>query len=182
MASLLEADEAVNGIVNRPAPDALADSIYGSGANPAATNAQAQNASNWHSAIKGALPDLVKGAGLARKGGNAPLTNEADIAFRASEAAIQLRARTQQGFQAKADVVKGMNQGFLNDRGALRTALTAPSMGEQIMQIVGAIPGAADAIAKSFTAGNLGIGSVYGLTPFDLLAPSRLIYPVYTVN
>jgi hypothetical protein len=29
--------------------------------------------------------------------------------------------------------------------------------------------------------GNRPIGSTYGLTPFNLLAPSRLIYPVYTV-
>ena len=36
-------------------------------------------------------------------------------------------------------------------------------------------------VVRSFTAGNLGIGSVYGNTPFNLLAPSRLIYPVYTV-
>ena len=35
---------------------------------------------------------------------------------------------------------------------------------------------------KSFTAGNLGLnGAPYGLVPFDLLAPSRLIYPVYTL-
>jgi hypothetical protein len=38
------------------------------------------------------------------------------------------------------------------------------------------------ALNKSFTAGNLGLNGVpYGLVPFDLLAPSRLIYPVYTL-
>src|SRR6266704_6467239 len=38
------------------------------------------------------------------------------------------------------------------------------------------------ALGKSFTAGNLGLnGAPYGLVPFDLLAPSRLIYPVYTL-
>ena len=37
-------------------------------------------------------------------------------------------------------------------------------------------------VNKSFTAGNLGIGSISGLVPFNLLAPSRLIYPVYTVE
>jgi hypothetical protein len=37
-------------------------------------------------------------------------------------------------------------------------------------------------ISKSFTATNLGTAGVpYGLVPFDLLAPSRLIYPVYTL-
>ena len=35
---------------------------------------------------------------------------------------------------------------------------------------------------KAFSAGNLGNAGVpYGLVPFDLLAPSRLIYPVYTL-
>jgi hypothetical protein len=33
-------------------------------------------------------------------------------------------------------------------------------MGEQIAQIFQQIPGGAEALAKSFTAGNLGIGSV----------------------
>jgi hypothetical protein len=50
--------------------------------------------------------------------------------------------------------------------GALATAFSQPSMYE----ILGAIPGGADAL-KSFTAGNIGIGSIYGLTPFNLLAP-----------
>jgi hypothetical protein len=37
-------------------------------------------------------------------------------------------------------------------------------------------------LGKSFTAGNLAVsGQPYGLVPFDLLAPSRLIYPVYTL-
>ena len=37
-------------------------------------------------------------------------------------------------------------------------------------------------VRKNFTATNLGLaGTPYGLVPFDLLAPSRLIYPVYTL-
>jgi hypothetical protein len=128
-------------------------------------------------AIKAQLPNLVKGAGLARIGSNTPLTDQADITVRAHQAALDLRTATMQGYQNKASVVKGMNQGFLSQFGNLRTALTAPSIGEQVAQVVRNIPGA----EKSFTAGNLGIGSIYGLVPFDLLAPSRLIYPVYTL-
>ena len=38
-------------------------------------------------------------------------------------------------------------------------------------------------IRKNFTAQNLGTaGAPYGLVPFDLAAPSRLVYPVYTLN
>ena len=51
---------------------------------------------------------------------------------------------------------------------------------EQIQKMIGGMPGGAD-VAKSVTAGSLGIGAVSGLVPFDLVAPSRLIYPVYTV-
>ena len=37
-------------------------------------------------------------------------------------------------------------------------------------------------VRKAFTATNQGLAGVpYGLVPFDLLAPSRLIYPVYTL-
>ena len=53
---------------------------------------------------------------------------------------------------------------------ALRTALETPSIGEQISQVIGV---ANPDLVRSFTAGNLGIGSTYGLTPFNLLAPSR---------
>jgi hypothetical protein len=83
---------------------------------------------------------------------------------------MQLRAETSRGFTARSSVVKGFRPEFLNQFGALKTALTMPSLGEQIAQLVGGLPGGGDAL-KSFTAGNLGIGTVSGLVPFDLLAP-----------
>jgi hypothetical protein len=119
--------------------------------------------------IKGQMPELMKGAGFIPKGGNAPLSDEADIARRAHTATMDLREHTMRGFHKKSDVVKGMSPDFLNRYGNLRTALSAPSIGEQLQQIVSAI--ANPELTRSFTAGNLGIGSVYGLTPFDLLAP-----------
>lgn len=106
-------------------------------------------------AIKAQLPNLVKGAGLAAIGSNTPLTDQLDITTRAHQAAIDLRTATMQGIQNKSSVVKSMNQGFLNQFGALRTALTAPSIGEQISQLIKNIPGA----EKSFTAGNLGMAN-----------------------
>ena len=133
-------------------------------------------------AIKSAMPDLVKGAGFAPRGGNAPLTDPAKVTVLASQAALDLRNEVRRGYTAKSDVVKGMSGDFMGQFGALRTALMSPSIGEQIAQLFSNLPGGADALAKSFTAGNLGIGSVSGFVPFDLLAPSRLIYPVYTVN
>ena len=132
--------------------------------------------------IAGRMPDLVKGAGFVGPGGNKPLDNQTDIMNRASQAALDIRMETYKGFKSKSSVIGELNQGFLNDFGALSTALRQPSMMEQIADLVSGMPGGGEAVKqyaqKSWTAGNLGIGSVYGLTPFNLLAPSRLIYPV----
>ncbi len=114
-------------------------------------------------ALKAAMPDLVKGAGFAPKGGNQPLTDPRDITLRAAQAVVDLRDETRRGFTGHARqslLTKGAASGFLNQFGALRTALSTPSIGEQIAQIFSQLPGGAEALAKSFTAGNLGIGSV----------------------
>lgn len=148
------------------------------------TSTAAQQSSTGE-ALKAMMPELVKGAGFAHKGGNQPLSDTRDITLRASQAVIDIRNETARGWSGHARqalLTKGANSGFLNQFGALRTALSTPSLGEQIAQIFSQIPGGTEALAKSFTAGNLGIGSVSGFVPFDLLAPSRLIYPVYTVN
>jgi hypothetical protein len=109
--------------------------------------------------IKGRMPDLVKGAGLAPKGGNTVLTDQGDILTRASRATLALRGETAQGYRAKSHVVKSFKPDFLSQFGALRTALEEPSIGEQMAKALASIPGAGD-VAKSFTAGNLGIGSI----------------------
>ena len=129
--------------------------------------------------LRARMPQMVKGAGYVGNG-NTPLSDEVQIMTKAHQAALDLRTETYRGYQDKPGVVKGLNGDFLNQFGYLKTALSAPSLGEQLGQIFGGMPGGADAF-KSFTAGNIGVGSVYGLVPFDLLAPSRLIYPVYTV-
>lgn len=179
--TLLTAAPLKSGDTQAPPADPLVQSLYGDSAQPFTQADIARNPTRGD-AIKSVMPELVKGAGFARKGGNAPLTDQNDITLRAVQATTDLRNAVWQGYNRKADVVnKGFDQGFLNQFGALRTALSTPSIGEQIAQIFSAMPGGADAL-KSFTAGNLGIGSVYGFVPFDLLAPSRLIYPVYTLN
>lgn len=136
--------------------------------------------SNTGDMLKSRMPYMVKGAGYAAPGGNTPLTDETAILTKAHQATLDLRSSTYQGYSDRQSVRKGLNQGFLNQFGYLNAALSAPSIGEQVQQLVGGMPGGGDAL-KSFTAGNLGIGSIYGLVPFDLLAPSRLIYPMYTV-
>jgi hypothetical protein len=126
--------------------------------------------------IKARMPQLVKGAGYV--GGNEPLRNQSDIMARSHQATLDLRTTTRRGYTSKSAVVGGLNPRFLDDFGYLKAALTAPTMFEQMQRMFQALPGGAEAIKKSFTAGNLGIGSIYGLAPFDLRAPSRLIYPV----
>ena len=155
-----------------PPPDQVTKALYGESARPDLGTSQYSNTAE---ALVGKMSHLVKGAGFCGEGGNAPLTNQADIGRRAFEATIDLRTATRQGIYAKREVTKSFNPDFLGRFGAMRTALEAPSVQELLTL-------ATPDLARSFTAGNLGIGSSYGLVPFNLLAPSRLIYPIYTVN
>jgi hypothetical protein len=166
----------------------MADILTGENPAPAATSGQVAALSEVDSSrynrtgdmLKAKMPQLVKGAGYTGNG-NAPLEDSNQILMKAHQATLDLRTETWRGYHQKPDVIKGLNPDFLSQHGYLKTALNAPSVIEQVQQLVGGLPGGADAL-KSFTAGQLGgVSSVYGLVPFDLLAPSRLIYPVYTV-
>ena len=141
--------------------DALTSALYGRAAQPV-SQAEIASHSTTGDALKSLMPDLVKGAGFAHKGGNQPLSDPTDITLRASQAATDLRLAVREGFTNKSSVVKSFNGGFMSQFGALQTALNAPSMGEQLGQILGQMN---PDLTRSFTAGNLGIGSVSGLTP-----------------
>lgn len=151
MAALLEAENPGAG-ATAPPPDALSAALYGDAAQPLSPALLAQQGTTGK-ALMSAMPELVKGAGFAVKGGNQPLSSTADITLRAHQATVDLRAATWQGFNAKSHVVKSFNDGFLNQFGALRTALTAPSIGEQLSQVLGQLN---PDLTRSFTAGNLG--------------------------
>ena len=155
-----------------PPPDQVTKALYGDAARP---DLSTRGYSNTGEALVGKMTHLVKGAGFVGEGNNTPLTNQADIGRRAFEATVDLRAATREGIYSRSSVVKSFNPDFLGRFGALRTALETPS----IMEVLGV---ASPDLTRSFTAGNLGIGSSYGLVPFNLLAPSRLIYPIYTVG
>lgn len=132
----------------------------GTGKVAADTGYDAPNHSRTGDMIKSTMTELVKGAGYRTKGGNAPLSDMADITNRAAKATVDLRTQTWRGYHARSDVVsKGFNSEFLGRFGNLATALRTPSITEQISQLVNLIPGGAEAL-KSWTAGNLGIGSV----------------------
>ena len=139
--------------------------------------AEANRYSRTGDMLKARMTSMVKGAGYVGNG-NTPLSSETQIMTKAHQATLDLRTETYRGYADRASVVKGLNPTFLDQHGYLKTALSTPSINEQVAQALGAV---SPDLVRSFTAGNLGIGSIYGLVPFDLLAPSRLIYPVYTV-
>ena len=172
MAALLDmqVEDPREGVANlgTPGSDPLTRGLYGEAATP---NRYAAGA-NVGEAIKSRMPNLVKGAGLRGQGGNMPLTNYTDIMTRSAQASVDLRTETYKGFRAKSAVVSELNQGWLGQYGALKTALMQPSMAESMaMALSPYLKVAAPDLVRSFTAGNLGIGSIYGLTPFNLLAP-----------
>lgn len=159
-------------ILSMDAPAPTNGSAFGEAA------ADAPRYSRTGDMLKSRMSYMVKGAGYVGNG-NQALSDPGEIITKAHNATMALRTETNRGYTNKTDVVKNLSPSFLGQFGNLRTALSAPSVNESLQQIVTAI-GNPD-LTRSFTAGNLGIGTVSGLVPFDLLAPSRLIYPMYTV-
>jgi hypothetical protein len=156
MADILTADETLT-----PAP-------MGAGADVSqlqAANASMARRSGYEGFFSQKAKTLVKGAGHLTTG--IPLSDESDVSVKASQAILDVRTSTYKGVTAGEDVVRGISSDFWN---------ASPARGLKMMAQQGAD------LRKSFTAGNLGnTGVPYGLVPFDLLAPSRLIYPVYTL-
>lgn len=155
MAAMLGADEEVG------TPQ------MGSGGSPApAVNFRGRT---FEEAIVGKAAGLVKGVGHVTNDG-VPL-NDADhggqIFSRSHDAIMRMRTAMQMGVQKSEDVISGLSADLMQH----------PSFSSRAYQLKN------DAeIRKNFTAGNLGFtGTPYGLVPFDLVAPSRLIYPVYTL-
>ena len=114
--------------------------------------------------------NLVKGVGHVSNGG-IPLDDPphgTEIMTRSHDTIMKTRAATIDGAWNTDDVVGGIRDDFWNHprAGAMKFMASRDSM-----------------VRKNFTATNLGLaGTPYGLVPFDLLAPCRLIYPVYTLE
>lgn len=141
-------------------------------ANPGAiqaSNAALARRSTYEGMFTSKAKTLVKGVGHVTNGG-VPL-NDTDhagqILTKSHQAILDVRTATMQGAWETDSVVGGISNDFWQTRqaSAIKHMATRDS-----------------AIRKSFSATNLGLSGVpYGLVPFDLLAPSRLIYPVYTL-
>ena len=150
----------------------LATPQMGNGSPVGAVNAQMAQAArrtDYEALFTTKAKDLVKGVGHVTNNG-VPLTDgthAGEILTKATQAALDVRTSTMHGTRDADAVMGGLSTDFLQHRNF------AP-MAYQLKQSA--------QLNKSFTAGNLGLNGVpYGLVPFDLLAPSRLIYPVYTM-
>jgi hypothetical protein len=142
-----------------PQNDPVTTSLYGDALREMGANGAGRH-NTTGDMIKSRMPELVKGAGLAPKGGNMPLTNHTEIMTKAAQASFDIRAETWKGFGSKSSVVNSLNQGWLDGLGALKTGLLQVSPLEQMAAVLKNMPGGEEALNKSFTAGNLGIGSI----------------------
>lgn len=132
--------------------------------------------------IASQMPQLVKGVGFARPGGVAPIEDDATIFGMAAKATKALRTATQDGFHNPAKVTKGFS-GEFNARFGAFTSGTPLTAGLQSL-VADLNTQLSAALGKNFSIGTPGASGgsplASGFVPFDLVAPSRLIYPVYS--
>lgn len=123
---------------------------------------------NFEEAITSRAAELVKGVGHVTKG--RPLDDAADgaaIFTKSHDAILRTKAAVTQGTTTADTVLAAFSREFTQH--------------PQFAGTYAALKASAD-VQKNFTAQNLGAANApYGLVPFDLAAPSRLVYPVYTL-
>jgi hypothetical protein len=138
----------------------------GFGSANAATAAQVRKNTRYEELFTAKAKTLVKGVGHVTNGGVPlqDLSHGTEIMTRSRDAILTTKAATTLSTlspQSRDSVINGIRSEFWEHPRA----------------------DAMKFMAKNFTAQNLGAtGAPYGLVPFDLLAPSRLIYPVYTLG
>jgi len=124
---------------------------------------------NFQEAITKSAAKAVKGVGHVTAG--RPLDDAIDggqIFTKSHDLMLRTKAAVTQGATDSDSVLNGLDRDFIQHPG-FRERYAALKQ--------------SSAIQKNFTAQNLGTaGAPYGLVPFDLAAPSRLVYPVYTLN
>lgn len=135
--------------------------------------------STYEGTMTALTKSLVKGTGQVTDSGVSwsEGTNNSQIVSKSHQAILDSRATAAEGRWDSQNVASGINPELWKQ---------APPAFQGIGRMLandGEIRKSMDAsLGKSFTALNQGVsGQPYGLVPFDLLAPSRLIYPVYTL-
>lgn len=140
--------------------------------------------SSAKTAIADKMTTLVKGAGYAvtdkptafgQTGGNAPLTDPDKVFSRAMRAEKAWTGAIKQGINNPEAVYKSLSPQFSQQFGAFLSAnpqsMAMNSVVASLQQQV------SDALGKNIT---LTTPLSTGLVPYNLVAPSRLIYPVYS--
>ncbi|WAL67139.1 hypothetical protein ORV05_04945 [Amycolatopsis cynarae] len=119
-------------------------------------------------------PDLVKGAGYVT--GQKPLEDYTEIIDRLGSAQDSMARATYEGFHNGPEVKKSIAPEFQN---MLQAAFTGGPNGAApwMSQVTEAIQSLGADLGKNFT---LTSPLSTGFVPFNLLAPSRLIYPFYS--
>lgn len=152
-------------------------------ATPTTGQADGATESKWYNTandmLAGKLPELVKGAGFARPGGNKPLDDQSEILNRAFEANKAIRAAVTKSHTNPQSVAAGLNPAFTSQFGAFTAAMGAPGFGTNPMQ---QMADQVSTILSESLGKNVTLSSPLssGFVPYDLVNPSRLIYPVYS--
>jgi hypothetical protein len=121
------------------------------------------------------MPALVKGAGYCRPGGNRPLDDDDQVFRRSMRAETAFRAAIKKGIENPGQVIKSLSPEFAGQFGAF---MAASPQNQAMQQLVGQLnTQLSDALGKSIT---ITSPLSTGFVPFDLVAPSSLIYPVYS--
>jgi len=120
---------------------------------------------NFQEKITKAATDAVKGAGRFTKGRDLDDgVDGAEIFTKSHDAIMRTKAAMAHGVHDSDSVIGGWSSDFQRHEVFAPLAYRAKADAE---------------VRKNFTAQNLGSsGAPYGLVPFDLSAPSRLVYPV----
>jgi hypothetical protein len=160
---------------------------YGSAAAPALERAPANPA--WYAdadagryaapdaMLTDKMPSLVKGAGYSRPGGNRPLDDDDEIFRRSMRAETAFRKAIKAGIETPGEVLKSLSPEFAGQFGGF---MAASPQNQAMLALVGQLNSQlSDITGKSIT---LTSPLNSGFVPFDLVAPSSLIYPVYSPN
>jgi hypothetical protein len=135
--------------------------------------------SNYESTVTALTKSLVKGVGHVTNNG-VPLnegSHNSQIHSASHRAIMDVRAATAEGRWDSENVASRISPDVWK-----QAPQRYQGLGMMLANDANVRKSMDATLGKSFTALNSGTsGQPYGLVPFDLLAPSRLIYPVYTL-
>ena len=124
------------------------------------------------------MPDLVKGARASVPGLKPePITDPSELMKRALDAEDALYAAVKQGLERPDEVRKSLNPSFMQEFGLFMGGNAAGLQGPNA-----GLTAELERVLSTELGKNITLTSplASGLVPYDLVAPSRLIYPVFS--